>query len=109
MGIGKSKHTQMDIDDLMDEIGAEHQVEQETTAVKERLEKLRAAKATLQEATESLRQATAALNEAVVALNAAKGSADNIVSGISRAIVDAQENTNFQAESSTIIYPKYFL
>lgn len=98
MGIGKSKHTQMDIDGLMDEIGAEHQVEQETTAVKERLEKLRAAKATLQEATESLRQATAALNEAVVALNAAKGSADNIVSGISRAIVDAQENTKFKVE-----------
>ena len=55
----------------------------ETTAVKERLEELRAAKATLQEAAESLRQATVALNEAVVALNAAKGSADNIVSGIS--------------------------
>ena len=34
----------------------------------------------------------------MVALNAAKGSADNIVSGISRAIVDAQENTKFKVE-----------
>ncbi len=98
MGIGKSKHTQMDIDGLMDEIGAEHQVEQETTAVKERLEELRAAKVTLQEAAESLRQATAALNEAVAALHAAKDSADNIVSGICRAIVNAQENTKYKVK-----------
>lgn len=98
MGIGKSKHTQMDIDGLMNEIGAEHQTEQESAAVKERLEELRAAKTTLQEAAESLKQATAALNEAVVALNAAKGSADNIVSGICKAIADAQENTKFKVE-----------
>lgn len=79
MGIGKSKHTQMDIDGLMNEIDAEHQTEQESAAVKERLEELRAAKTTLQEAAESLELATAALNEAVAALHAAKDSADNIV------------------------------
>lgn len=98
MGIGKSKHTQMDIDGLMNEIDAEHQTEQESAAVKERLEELRAAKTTLQEAAESLELATAALNEAVAALHAAKDSADNIVSGICRAIVDAQENTKFKVQ-----------
>lgn len=98
MGIGKSKHTQMDIDGLMDEIGADHQVQQESAVTKERLEELRAAQATLQEAAESLKQATTALNEAMVAFNAAKDSADNIVSGICRAIVDAQENTKFKVK-----------
>ena len=98
MGIRKSKHPQVDIDGLMDGICADHQIQQETAATKERLEELRIAQATLQEATESLKQATAALNEAVVTLNATKGSADNIVSGICRVIVDAQKNTKFKVQ-----------
>lgn len=98
MGIRKSKHPQVDIDGLMDGICADHQIQQETAATKERLEELRIAQATLQEATESLKQATAALNEAVVTLNATKGSADNIVSGICRVIVDAQKNAKFKVQ-----------
>lgn len=96
MGIGKSKNTQIDIDGLISEIGTVHQIEREKADFIKRLEELRNAKTTLKEATESLIQVTTSLNEAITVLNAAKDSADNIVSGICKAIVDAQENTKFK-------------
>lgn len=96
MGIGKSKHTQMDIDGLMNGIDTDRQIEQEAAATDKRLEELREAQTTLKEASESLRQATAALHEAVAALNEAKANAGNVTADFNKAIVDAQENTKFK-------------
>lgn len=89
MGIGKSKHTQMDIDGLMNEIDTDRQIGQEEANTSKWLEELRIAQ-------NNLKEATVTLNDAIAALNSAKDSADNIVSGICKAIVDAQENTKFK-------------
>lgn len=96
MGIGKSKHTQMDIDGLMNEIDTDRQIGQEEADTDKRLEELRTAQTTLKEADESLRQAAIALHEAVAALNEAKANADKITASFNKAIVDAQENTKFK-------------
>ena len=98
MGIRKSKHARMDIDNLINKINTNHQIEEDTMAIDKQLEKLREAQNILKEANKALKQATVTLNKAIVALNTANAGADNIVSGISKAIVDAQENTTFRVE-----------
>ena len=98
MGIRKSKHARMDIDNLINKINTNHQIEEDTMAIDKQLEKLREAQNILKEANKALKQATVTLNKAIVALNTANASADNIVSGICKAIVDAQENTTFRVE-----------
>lgn len=92
MSIGKSRNSDIDINSLMNEIDSENQVNAVSVDINKRLAELRSFQTTLKEASESLKQATNVLNKAVVALNAANASADNIVSGICKAIVNAQEN-----------------
>lgn len=96
MGIGKSRNTQIEIDNLTNDNNSSHQIEQEEVITDIRLEELREAQKTLRKATESLKQATIALNEATNALNTAKANADSIVGCFNKAIVDAQENTKFK-------------
>lgn len=90
MSIGKSRNSEIDINSLMNEIDSENQVNAVSVDINKRLAELRSFQTTLKEASGSLKQATIVLNKAVVALNAAN--ADNIVSGICKAIVNAQEN-----------------
>lgn len=90
MSIGKSRNSDIDINSLMNEIDSENQVNAVSVDINKRLAELRSFQTTLKEASGSLKQATIVLNKAVVALNAVN--ADNIVSGICKAIVNAQEN-----------------
>ncbi len=92
MSIGKSRNSDIDINSLMSEIDNEHQVNAVSADIDKRLAELRSVQTDLQKASESLKQATIVLNKAVVALNSANASADNIVSGICKAIVASQEN-----------------
>lgn len=98
MGIRKTKHTRIDIDNLINKINTNHKIEEDTMAIDKQLEKLREAQDILKETNKSLKQASVTLNKVIVTLNTANASADNIVSGICKAIVDAQENTTFMVE-----------
>lgn len=95
MRIRKS-NTQMDIEGLMNEIDADHQIGQEEANTDKRLKELQAAQMTLKEATESLRQATTTLHETVTALNEAKANVNNVTASFNKVIADAQENTKFK-------------
>lgn len=96
MGIGKSRNTQIEIDGLTNDSNSNHQIEQEEVITDIRLEELLETQKTLKEATESLKQATIALSEATNALNTAKANSDSIVTCFNKAIIDAQENTQFK-------------
>jgi hypothetical protein len=93
MSIGKSRNNGIDINDLMNEIDSENQVNAVSADADKRLAELKAANRRLQEATDELRKATISLDKATTALNSAVASSDNIVSGICKAIVEAQHNT----------------
>lgn len=103
MSIGKSRNSSIDINDLVNEIDSENQVNAISADIDKRLAELKAANRRLQEATDELRKATIALDKATTALNSAVASSDNIVSGICKAIVEAQHNTVFEAK----IMPKH--
>lgn len=98
MSIGKSRNSDININDLMNEIDNENQVNAVSVDIDKRLANRR-----LQEATDELRNATITLDKAATALNSTVVSSDNIVSGICKAIVEAQHNTVFEAK----IIPKH--
>lgn len=68
MGIRKSKHARMDIDNLINKINTNHQIEEDTMAIDKQLEKLREAQNILKEANKALKLAAVTLNKAIVAL-----------------------------------------
>lgn len=103
MSIGKSRNSSIDINDLVNEIDSENQVNAISADIDKRLAELKAANRRFQEATDELRKAIIALDKATTALNSAVASSDNIVSGICKAIVEAQHNTVFEAR----IMPKH--
>ena len=103
MSIGKSRNSDIDINSLMNEIDNENQVNTISADIDKRLAELKAANKRLQETTDELRTATIALDKATTALHSAVASSDNIVSGICKAIVEAQHNTVFEAK----IIPKH--
>ena len=103
MSIGKSRNSDIDINSLMNEIDNENQVNTISADIDKRLAELKAANKRLQETTDEFRTATIALDKATTALHSAVASSDNIVSGICKAIVEAQHNTVFEAK----IIPKH--
>lgn len=103
MSIEKSRNSDIDINSLMNEIDSENQVNAVSVDIDRQLTELKATNRRLQEATDELRKATIALDKATTALNSAVASSDNIVSGICKAIVEAQHNTVFEAK----IIPKH--
>lgn len=97
MGIGKGKSDRIDIDGLMGNTGNEDQAAQEENGLSQKIEELKKARIALSAAAEKLEEATREMSKATLALDTAGQNADNIVTGISRAIVDAQQNTVFTA------------
>ena len=77
MGIGKGKSDKIDIDGLIEGVGNENKVAQEESKLEQKME------------------------EVTFALKTATDSADNIISGICRAIVKAEQNIVFRANIST--------
>lgn len=103
MSIGKSRNSDIDINNLMNVIDNENQVNTVSANIDKRLAELKAANRRLQEATDEFRKASIILDKATTALNSAVASSDNIVSGICKAIIEAQHNTVFEAK----IMPQY--
>jgi len=68
----------------------------DSDAIDKRIDELRAAQKDLRQATEALEKATMTLNETIPALKSATDNSANIVTGISKAIVKAQEKTEYK-------------
>ena len=101
MGIGKSKVSpSIDVDDMLGAVEAERQIASEKEEMETALKELRELKSVLQMFMEDLETAIGAECKAEGALKAAAGSCDNVVGGICKAIVDAEQNTVFKAEIS---------
>lgn len=96
MSIGKPQNDPIDLNGLMNEIENDHRITVESDAVDKRIEELRAAQKDLRQATKALEKATMTLNEAIAALKFATDNSANIVTGINKAIVNAQENTEYK-------------
>ena len=101
MGIGKSKVSpSIDVDDMLGAVEAERQIASEKEELEKALKELRELKSVLQMFMEDLETAIGAECKAEGALKAAADSCDNVVGGICKAIVDAEQNTVFRAEIS---------
>ena len=85
MGIGKGKSDKIDIDGLIEGVGNENKVAQEESKLEQKIKELKDVR----------------LEEVTFALKTATDSADNIISGICRAIVKAEQNIVFRAKIST--------
>ena len=86
MGIGKGKSDKIDIDGLIEGVGNENKVAQEESKLEQKIKELKDVRLEL---------------EVTFALKTATDSADNIISGICRAIVKAEQNIVFRAKIST--------
>ena len=91
MGIGKGKSDKIDIDGLIEGVGNENKVAQEESKLEQKIKDVRL----------ELEAATRKMEEVTFALKTATDSADNIISGICRAIVKAEQNIVFRAKIST--------
>ena len=101
MGIGKSKVSpSIDVDDMLGAVEAERQIASGKEELEKALKELRELKSVLQMFMEDLETAIGAECKAEGALKAAAESCDNVVVGICKAIVDAEQNTVFRAEIS---------
>ena len=101
MGIGKSKVSpSIDVDEMLGAVEAERQIASEKEELEKSLKELRELKSVLQMFMEDLEAAIGAECKAEGALKAAADSCDNVVGGICKAIVDAEQNTVFKAEIS---------
>ena len=94
MGIGKGKSDKINIDDLIGSIDNESKVTREESKLEQKIKELKDLCLTLETVTRKMEEAT-------IALQTATNSADNIVSGICRAIVKAEQNTVIHAKIST--------
>ncbi|MGM9776950.1 MAG: hypothetical protein ACI3ZD_01245, partial [Prevotella sp.] len=100
MGIGKSKVSpSIDVDEMLGAVEAERQIASEKEELEKSLKDLRELKSVLRMFMEDLETAIGAECKAEGALKAAD-SCDNVVSGICKAIVDAEQNTVLKAEIS---------
>ena len=90
----------IDVDDMLGAVEAERQIASEKEELEKSLKELRELKSVLQMFMEDLETAIGAECKAEGALKAAAESCDNVVVGISKAIVDAEQNTVFKAEIS---------
>ena len=102
MGIGKGKSDKIDIDGLIEGVGNENKVAQEESKLEQKIKELKDVRLELEAATRKMEEVT-------FALKTATDSADNIISGICRAIVKAEQNIVFRAKISTesdILRPK---
>ena len=91
MGIGKGKSDKINIDGLIGSIDNESKVAQEESKLEQKIKELKDLRLTLETVTRKMEEAT-------IALQTATNSADNIVSGICRAIVKAEQNTVIHAQ-----------
>lgn len=94
MGIGKGKSDKIDIDGLIGSIDNESKVAQEESKLEQKIKELKDLRLTLETVTRKMEEAT-------IALQTATNSADNIVSGICRAIIKAEQNTVIHAKITT--------
>lgn len=94
MGIGKGKSDKIDIDGLIGDINNESKVAQEENKLEQKIKELKDVRLELETATRKMEAAT-------LALKTATDSADNIISGICRAIVKAEQNTVIRAKIDT--------
>lgn len=97
MGIGKGKSDKIDIDGLIEGVGNENKVAQEESKLEQKIKELKDVRLELEAATRTTRK----MEEVTFALKTATDSADNIISGICRAIVKAEQNIVFRAKIST--------
>lgn len=94
MGIGKGKSDKIDIDGLIGDINNESKVAQEESKLEQKIKELKDVRLELEAATSKMETAT-------LALKTATDSADNIISGVCRAIVKAEQNTVIRAKIDT--------
>ena len=94
MGIGKGKSDKINIDGLIGGIDNENKVAQEESKLERKIEELKVARLALETAIRKMEEAT-------LVFKTATDSADNIVSGICRAIVKAEQNTVIHAKIGT--------
>ena len=94
MGIGKGKSDKIDIDGLIGGIDNESNATQEESKLEQKIKELKDVRLELEAATRKMEEAT-------LALKTATDSADNIISGICRAIVKAEQNIVIRAKIST--------
>lgn len=103
MSIRKSKSTSVDIHTMFSNVDTNEQIEKERKDSNEYLQTIRTSTAMLRSHSEKLINCVDAEKDATKALNAAADSCDNAVTGICKAIVDAQQNTVFK----TTVDPKH--
>lgn len=94
MGIGKGKSDKIDIDGLIGGIDNESNATQEESKLEQKIKELKDVRLELETATRKM-------EEAIFTLKTATDSANNIVSGICRAIVKGEQNTVIRAKIDT--------
>ena len=94
MGIRKGKSDKLDIGGLIKSIDNESKVALEESKLEQKIKELKDVRLELEAATRKMEEAT-------FALKTATDSADNIISGICRAIVKAEQNIVIRAKIST--------
>lgn len=94
MGIGKGKSDKIDIDGLIGGINNESKVAQEESKLEQKIKELKDVRLELEAATRKMEEAT-------FTLKTATDSANNIISGICRAIVKAEQNIVIRAKIGT--------
>ena len=94
MGIRKGKSDKIDLNGLMEGFDNKNKEAQEESKLERKIEELKVARLALETATRKMEEAT-------LVLKTATDSADNIVSGICRAIVKAEQNIVIHAKIGT--------
>ena len=94
MGIGKGKSDKINLDGLIGVSNKESKIAQEDSEIERKIEELKDVRLTLEAAIRKM-------EEVAVALKTATDSADNIISGICRAIVKAEQNVVIRAKIGT--------
>ena len=95
MGIGKGKSDKINIDGLIGRTVNENKVAQEENKLEQKIKELKYVRLELEAATRKMEEVTFA------PLKTATDSADNIISGICRAIVKAEQNIVIRAKIGT--------
>ena len=94
MGIGKGKSDKINLDGLIGGINNESKVAQEESKLEQKIRELKDVRSELEATAKKMEEAT-------FMLKTATDSADNIISGICRAIVKAEQNIVIRAKIST--------
>ena len=98
MAIRKTKPSNVNIDKMFNDVEADEQIENEKIESEEYLKTIRDSTAMLKAHSEYLITCVTAEKNVTTALNTAAKCCDNAVTGISNAIVNAQQKTVFKAE-----------